>query len=77
MCEVSKVNNISVLDARKLCNDEVISVRKLKNKLNGYWILEFNEDAVDRGLYNKISINGEISFVLLQMGFHNFMTHSI
>ena len=72
MCEVSKVNNISVLDARKLCNDEVISVRKLKNKLNGYWILEFNEDAVDRGLYNKISINGEISICITSDGFSQF-----
>lgn len=72
MCEVSKVNNISVLDARKLCNDEVISVRKLKNKLNGYWILEFNEDVVDRGLYNKISINGEISICITSDGFSQF-----
>ncbi|WP_275373052.1 protein phosphatase 2C domain-containing protein [Clostridium tertium] len=72
MCEVSKVHNISVLDARKFCNDEVISVRKLKNKSNGYWILEFNEDAVDRGLYNKISINGEISICITSDGFSQF-----
>ncbi|MDU1569041.1 MULTISPECIES: protein phosphatase 2C domain-containing protein [Clostridium] len=72
MREVSKVNNISVLDARRFCNDEVISVRKLKNKLNGYWILEFNEDAVDRGLYNKISINGEISICITSDGFSQF-----
>ncbi|WP_291652919.1 protein phosphatase 2C domain-containing protein [Clostridium sp.] len=72
MCEVSKVNNISVLDARRFCNDEVISVRKLKNKSNGYWILEFNEDAVDKGLYNKVSMNDEISICITSDGFSQF-----
>jgi len=72
MREVSKVNNISILDSRKLCNDEVISVRKLKNKPNGYWILELDEGAVDKGLYNKIPISNETSICITSDGFSQY-----
>ena len=46
----------------------------MKNRSNGYWILELNEDAVDNGLYGKIAISKEASStLLLQMDFHNIM----
>lgn len=72
MCEFSKINNISVLESRQYCNDEVIKVRKLKNKSNGYCILELNEDIVDNGISGKVPINKELNICITSDGFSQY-----
>lgn len=72
MQELSKINNISILEARKHCNDEFIALRKLKNKDNGYWILELNEQAVGNGIYNKIPINNKFNVCMISDGFSQY-----
>lgn len=72
MVKVSKEKEISILEARKYCDNEVLDVRKMKNNSNGYWILELNEEAVDNGLYGKIAISKEVSITLISDGFSQY-----
>lgn len=72
MVKVSKEKEVSILEARKYCDNEVLDVRKMKNKSNGYWILELNEEAIDNGLYGKIAISKEVSISLTSDGFSQY-----
>lgn len=72
MVKVANKNGISVLEARRYCNNDVFSLRKMKNKNNGYWILELNEDAIDNGLYGKRAISKELSISLTSDGFSQY-----
>lgn len=70
--KVSKEKEVSILEARKYCDNEVLDVRKMKNRSNGYWILELNEEAIDNGLYGKIDISKEVSISLTSDGFSQY-----
>lgn len=72
MVKVSKEKKVSILEARKYCDNEVLDVRRMKNRSNGYWILELNEEAVDNGLYGKIAISKEASITLTSDGFSQY-----
>lgn len=72
MDKVSKLNGISILEARKYCNDEVVKVRNFKNKPTGYWILELNEEAVDNGICSKIPIHDSINICITSDGFSQY-----
>lgn len=72
MVKVSKEKEVSILEARRYCDNEVLDVRKMKNKSNGYWILELNEEAIDNGLYGKIAISKEVSISLTSDGFSQY-----
>lgn len=72
MVKVSKEKEISILEARKYCDNEVLDVRKMKNRSNGYWILELNEEAIDNGLYGKIDISKELFISLTSDGFSQY-----
>jgi len=72
MVKVSREKEVSILEARKYCDNEVLDVRKMKNRINGYWILELNEEAIDNGLYGKIYISKEVSISLTSDGFSQY-----
>lgn len=72
MVKVSKEKEVSILEARKYCDNEVLDVRKMKNRSNGYWILELNEESIDNGLYGKIAISKEVSITLTSDGFSQY-----
>ena len=72
MVKVSKEKKVTILEARKYCDNEVLDVRRMKNRSNGYWILELNEEAVDNGLYGKIAISKEASITLTSDGFSQY-----
>lgn len=72
MEKVSKEKEVSILEARKYCDNEVLDVRKMKNRSDGYWILELNEEAVDNGLYGKVAISKELSISLTSDGFSQY-----
>ncbi|MGG7212963.1 protein phosphatase 2C domain-containing protein [Clostridium nigeriense] len=72
MVKVAKENKISILEARKHCDDEVLKVRKKKNTSDGYWILELNEEAIDKALYGKILISEELDICLTSDGFSQY-----
>ncbi len=44
MQEISKSTGISILEAKKACNDMLIENRLLRNKQGGYWILDLLSD---------------------------------
>lgn len=72
MVKVSKEKKVSILEARRYCDNEVLNVRKMKNKSDGYWILELNEEAIDNGLYGKVAISKEVSISLTSDGFSQY-----
>ena len=72
MVTVASENKVSILDARKYCNNEVLKVRKMKNKSDGYWILELNEEAIDKALSGKILISKELDVCLTSDGFSQY-----
>lgn len=72
MVKVSKEKEVSILEARKYCDNEVLDVRKMKNRSNGYWILELNEESIDNGLYGNIAISKEVSITLTSDGFSQY-----
>lgn len=72
MLKVANEKKISVLEAREYCNNEVIKVRKMKNSFEGYWILELNEEAIDKALYGKVSISRGLDICLTSDGFSQY-----
>lgn len=72
MGKVSKEREVSILEARRYCDNEVLDVRKMKNKSNGYWILELNEEAIDNGLYGNVAISKEVSISLTSDEFSQY-----
>ena len=72
MVKVANEKKITVLEARKYCNNEVLKVRKMKNNHKGYWILELNEEAIEHGIYGKIPRKNEIDICLTSDGFSQY-----
>lgn len=72
MFKTANEKNISILEARSYCNQEVIDIRKTKNSSNGYWILELNEEAVEHCIYGKIKIMNNTSICLTSDGFSQY-----
>lgn len=49
---------------------EMLRVNRLKKNTNeGYWILEFNERAIDKGLYGRLFVDDSMQAVLMSDGF--------
>lgn len=69
MVKLSKENKISVLEARKLINKEVLATRLLKNKKNGYWILCDSLEACDHAIVGEIKYQPDDEFLLYSDGF--------
>ncbi|MGL6105209.1 hypothetical protein [Romboutsia sp.] len=49
--------------------DTIISNRLKRNTKDGYWILEFEEEAVDNSIYGNINIDDNMSIMLTSDGF--------
>ncbi|SHJ40085.1 hypothetical protein SAMN02745163_01872 [Clostridium cavendishii DSM 21758] len=69
---ISMENNLDYLDAKKANEDILIKNRYLKNTNNGYWILEFDKNAIDNGIYNKIELKDKFEFFILSDGFSRY-----
>lgn len=69
MDKIMKEENKSLREAKSKVKDLIISNRLLKNRKDGYWILEFNTEALDNALYEKISLNGDIKLLMTSDGF--------
>ncbi|MGL5380696.1 hypothetical protein [Clostridium sp.] len=71
ICEKNK-NSISLLDAKKLCLEDIKNTRLLKNKVNGYWILELDEEAVNYALTGTVDISKDLSVCIMSDGFSQY-----
>lgn len=69
MLKVRDENNISWVEARKIINPILIENRLLKNTQDGYWILEFNEEAVNHCIEGKFLDKEIKNLALMSDGF--------
>lgn len=49
--------------------DVLIKNRGMKNNINGYWILEFDVEAIENGIYGKYEIYNEAQILMTTDGF--------
>lgn len=61
--------NLSHEEIKEQVMDIIISNRLKKNTSDGYWILEFEEEAVDNSIYGNINIDKNINIMLSSDGF--------
>lgn len=66
---IENINELSLLDKKNKVLPVIIENRLKKNTKEGYWILEFNKDAVDNAIHGFIDVKDEISIVLASDGF--------
>ena len=69
---ISKENKIDYINAKNANCDILIKNRYLKNIDNGYWILEFDKKAIDKGIYNVIEIKDKFEFLIVSDGFSRY-----
>lgn len=81
-------DNLAIIEIHKLQKTEQISFnearartlpllrkhRSLKNKSNGYWILEFDKNAVEHAIYKEEKLLGETHLLLMSDGFAQLST---
>lgn len=69
MDEIMKKEGKTLSEAKKEVNNLIVSNRLLKNTNEGYWILGFDTEAVDRGLYGKIPFSSDTKLLMASDGF--------
>ena len=71
--KMKKLNNnnksLSVKDKKDILLPYIIENRLKKNSEEGYWILEFDELAVEKSMHDYISINDELKLIISSDGF--------
>ena len=71
--KMKKLNNnnksLSVEDKKDILLPYIIENRLKKNSEEGYWILEFDELAVEKSMHDYISINDELKLIISSDGF--------
>ena len=71
--KMKKLNNnnksLSVKDKKDILLPYIIENRIKKNSEEGYWILEFDELAVEKSMHDYISINDELKLIISSDGF--------
>lgn len=69
MLKVRDEKNISWVEARKIVNPILIENRLLKNTQEGYWILEFNEEAINHCIEGSFLAKDVKNLALMSDGF--------
>lgn len=64
-----EIKGMSFQQARKDVNDILIKNRMLKNTYEGYWILEFEKEAVKHSVYGSIDIKELSSMLVMSDGY--------
>jgi hypothetical protein len=64
---------ISFEEARKSHASEILSKRAHRNEEGGYYILSFEESAIDYGLTGKFEIHQPLHFLMMSDGFAGYM----
>ena len=70
--KMENLPNLLTLSHEEIKNevmDTIIENRLKKNTKDGYWILGFEEEAVDEALYGNIKIKKDVSLMLMSDGF--------
>lgn len=75
MISIAKEKNINVCDAYKIIIPDLKKQRLLKNKPNGYYILDIDESAVEHGKYTVISKKDIDMIIIMSDGFSTYYEH--
>ncbi|MBQ8424549.1 MAG: hypothetical protein IJX17_00835 [Clostridia bacterium] len=69
MAEIAKKQNINVVDARVLINDDLVKTRLMQNTDEGYWILSDDTEAPSHALVGEIQLDSISQIVGTSDGF--------
>jgi serine/threonine protein phosphatase PrpC len=69
MIDIVKTSNKPFKEVRDRVQDIIISNRLKKNTEGGYWILDFDKDAIPNSLHGYLDIKENSSFMLASDGF--------
>lgn len=72
MIYISETKKVSILEARKICAEDLKTNRMLKNSTKGYWIIGFEKEAVSHALTGKITARDGISICITTDGFSQY-----
>lgn len=69
MDKLNRSENLTIIEKKNILIPLIIENRLKKNSEQGYWILEFNKDAVEKSIHGYISIENEVKIMMSSDGF--------
>ena len=69
MSELNKIEKLSLVEKKNILLPLIIENRLKKNSEEGYWILEFNKEAVEKSIHGYINIENELKIMMSSDGF--------
>lgn len=72
MIQISKDKNIDVIDAYSYVEKQLIENRNMKNKDNGYYVLDIDENVVEHARYLKIPKDNINKIIILSDGMSSY-----
>lgn len=69
MSKLNKRDNFSIVEKKNILLPIIIKNRLKKNCENGYWILEFNKEAVEKSIHGYVDIENEVKIMMSSDGF--------
>lgn len=69
MDDLNKVKYLTIDEKKNILLPIIIENRLRKNSEKGYWILEFNKEAVKKSIHGFIDINDEAKIIMSSDGF--------
>ena len=69
MNNLNKIDSLTIDEKKKILLPFIIENRLKKNSEEGYWILEFNEEAVEKAVHGFINIENEAKIIMSSDGF--------
>lgn len=69
MKQLKNLNELSFEEIKSSVMKTIINNRLKRNTENGYWILEFEEKAIEKSIFGKININQDIKLMLTSDGY--------
>ena len=75
MSELNKIEKLSLVEKKNILLPLIIENRLKKNSEEGYWILEFNKEAVEKSIHGYIYTCNYPLFMSQLMQTFNYSTH--
>lgn len=69
MDNLNKIEKLTIDEKKKILLPFIIENRLKKNSEEGYWILEFNKEAVEKAVHGFINIENEAKIIMSSDGF--------
>lgn len=69
MENLNKRGNLTILEKNSILLPLIIENRLKKNNNKGYWILEFNKEAVEKSIHGYMDVDDEVKIMMSSDGF--------